>query len=75
MSLLASSLQVIECLKENKRKLSSQCHQKVFKLQEVEMVDSELDYQLMRVCKNMIRVSKRRKTRSVSFTLNCGHES
>uniref|UniRef100_A0A3B4GZW7 Golgi apparatus protein 1 n=2 Tax=Pundamilia nyererei TaxID=303518 RepID=A0A3B4GZW7_9CICH len=47
--------QVIECLKENKRKLSSQCHQKVFKLQEVEMVDSELDYQLMRVCKNMIR--------------------
>uniref|UniRef100_A0A669EM49 Golgi apparatus protein 1 n=1 Tax=Oreochromis niloticus TaxID=8128 RepID=A0A669EM49_ORENI len=47
--------QVIECLKENKRQLLPRCHQKVFKLQEVEMVDSELDYQLMRVCKNMIR--------------------
>ncbi|XP_030587080.1 Golgi apparatus protein 1 isoform X3 [Archocentrus centrarchus] len=46
---------VIECLKENKRRLTQRCHQKVFKLQEVEMVDPELDYQLMRVCKNMIR--------------------
>uniref|UniRef100_A0A3B3Z070 Golgi apparatus protein 1 n=1 Tax=Poecilia mexicana TaxID=48701 RepID=A0A3B3Z070_9TELE len=47
--------QVVECLKENKRQLSSRCHQKIFKLQEVEMVDPELDYQLMRVCKHMIR--------------------
>ncbi|KAJ4935292.1 hypothetical protein JOQ06_016828 [Pogonophryne albipinna] len=47
--------QVIECLKENKRQLTQRCHQKIFKLQEVEMVDPELDYQLMRVCKHMIR--------------------
>ncbi|XP_026167107.1 Golgi apparatus protein 1 isoform X4 [Mastacembelus armatus] len=47
--------QVIECLKENKRQLNSRCHQRIFKLQEVEMVDPELDYQLMRVCKHMIR--------------------
>uniref|UniRef100_A0A8C6P216 Golgi apparatus protein 1 n=1 Tax=Nothobranchius furzeri TaxID=105023 RepID=A0A8C6P216_NOTFU len=47
--------QVIECLKENKHQLTSRCHQKIFKLQEVEMVDPELDYQLIRVCKHMIR--------------------
>lgn len=47
---------MIECLKANKRQLSSRCHQRVFKLQEVEMVDPELDYQLMKVCKHMIRV-------------------
>uniref|UniRef100_A0A8C7QWY3 Golgi apparatus protein 1 n=1 Tax=Oncorhynchus mykiss TaxID=8022 RepID=A0A8C7QWY3_ONCMY len=46
---------VIECLKENKKQLTQRCHHKVFKLQEVEMMDSELDYQLMRVCKPMIR--------------------
>ncbi|KAJ8343375.1 hypothetical protein SKAU_G00307040 [Synaphobranchus kaupii] len=47
--------QVIECLKENKKQLASRCHQRVFKLQEVEMMDPELDYQLMRVCKQMIK--------------------
>ncbi|KAK1784982.1 hypothetical protein P4O66_018414, partial [Electrophorus voltai] len=47
--------QVIECLKENKQYLSHMCHQKVFKLQETEMMDPELDYQLMRVCKQMIK--------------------
>uniref|UniRef100_A0A667YC86 Golgi apparatus protein 1 n=1 Tax=Myripristis murdjan TaxID=586833 RepID=A0A667YC86_9TELE len=47
--------QVTECLKENKRQLTQRCHQRVFKLQEVEMMDPELDYQLMRVCKHMIR--------------------
>ncbi|XP_048885953.1 Golgi apparatus protein 1b isoform X2 [Brienomyrus brachyistius] len=47
--------QVIECLKENKKQLTSICHQKVFKLQEVEMMDPERDYQLMRVCKQMIK--------------------
>ncbi|XP_066541747.1 Golgi apparatus protein 1b [Hoplias malabaricus] len=47
--------QVIECLKENKQQLSHTCHQKVFKLQETEMMDPELDYQLMRVCKQMIK--------------------
>ncbi|XP_042266690.1 Golgi apparatus protein 1 isoform X1 [Thunnus maccoyii] len=47
--------QVIECLKESKRHLTQRCHQRIFKLQEVEMVDPELDYQLMRVCKHMIR--------------------
>uniref|UniRef100_A0A8C7XUK0 Golgi apparatus protein 1 n=1 Tax=Oryzias sinensis TaxID=183150 RepID=A0A8C7XUK0_9TELE len=49
--------QIIECLKDKKEKLTPRCHQKVFKLQEVEMVDPELDYQLMRVCKHMIKVS------------------
>ncbi|KAK3549021.1 hypothetical protein QTP70_025094 [Hemibagrus guttatus] len=47
--------QVTECLKENKQLLSHTCHQKVFKLQETEMMDPELDYQLMRVCKQMIK--------------------
>ncbi|MBN3316642.1 GSLG1 protein, partial [Atractosteus spatula] len=47
--------QVIECLKENKKQLTSRCHQKVFRLQEVEMMDPELDYTLMRVCKQMIK--------------------
>ncbi|TSL75299.1 Golgi apparatus protein 1 [Bagarius yarrelli] len=47
--------QVTECLKENKQLLSYTCHQKVFKLQEMEMMDPELDYQLMRVCKQMIK--------------------
>lgn len=48
---------MIECLKEHKKQLSMQCHQKIFKLQETEMMDPELDYQLMRVCKQMIKVS------------------
>ncbi|XP_069511249.1 Golgi apparatus protein 1 isoform X2 [Ambystoma mexicanum] len=47
--------QIIECLKENKKQLTSRCHQKVFKLQENEMTDPELDYTLMRVCKQMIK--------------------
>ncbi|KAM7332474.1 hypothetical protein ACRRTK_009182 [Alexandromys fortis] len=46
---------IIECLKENKKQLSTRCHQKVFKLQETEMMDPELDYTLMRVCKQMIK--------------------
>lgn len=49
---------MIECLKDSKKHLTQRCHQKVFKLQENEMMDPELDFQLMRVCKQMIRVSK-----------------
>lgn len=48
--------QMIECLKEQKKQLSQRCHQRIFRLQEVEMSDPELDYQLMRVCKQMIKV-------------------
>uniref|UniRef100_A0A671VWJ9 Golgi apparatus protein 1 n=1 Tax=Sparus aurata TaxID=8175 RepID=A0A671VWJ9_SPAAU len=47
--------QMIECLKEQKKQLSQRCHQRIFRLQEVEMSDPELDYQLMRVCKQMIK--------------------
>lgn len=47
--------QIVECLKENKKQLTSRCHQNVFKLQKVEMMDPELDYTLMRVCKQMIK--------------------
>ncbi|XP_029944538.1 Golgi apparatus protein 1-like [Salarias fasciatus] len=47
--------QMIECLKEQKKQLSPRCHQRIFRLQEVEMSDPELDYQLMRVCKQMIK--------------------
>ncbi|PIO28420.1 hypothetical protein AB205_0184850 [Aquarana catesbeiana] len=47
--------QIIECLKESKKQLSPTCHQKIFKLQETEMMDPELDYTLMRVCKQMIK--------------------
>uniref|UniRef100_A0AAX7UCJ1 Golgi apparatus protein 1 n=1 Tax=Astatotilapia calliptera TaxID=8154 RepID=A0AAX7UCJ1_ASTCA len=43
------------CLKEQKKQLSQRCHQRIFRLQEVEMSDPELDYQLMRVCKQMIK--------------------
>lgn len=49
---------MIECLKEQKKQLSQRCHQRIFRLQEVEMSDPELDYQLMRVCKQMIKVSR-----------------
>ncbi|XP_073709980.1 Golgi apparatus protein 1b isoform X2 [Misgurnus anguillicaudatus] len=54
-SVAYGNAQVIECLKENKKQLSQICHQKIFKLQETEMMDPELDYQLMRVCKQMIK--------------------
>ncbi|XP_029009906.1 Golgi apparatus protein 1-like [Betta splendens] len=47
--------QVIECLKEKKHSLTPWCHQRIFKLQEVEMADPDLDYQLIRVCKHMIK--------------------
>ncbi|XP_039618340.1 Golgi apparatus protein 1 [Polypterus senegalus] len=47
--------QMIECLKDNKKQLTQRCHQKIFKLQENEMMDPELDYTLMRVCKQMIK--------------------
>lgn len=52
--------QMIECLKEQKKQLSQRCHQRIFRLQEVEMSDPELDYQLMRVCKQMIKVTEER---------------
>uniref|UniRef100_A0A672PKJ8 Golgi apparatus protein 1 n=1 Tax=Sinocyclocheilus grahami TaxID=75366 RepID=A0A672PKJ8_SINGR len=54
-SVAYGNAQIIECLKENKKQLSQVCHQKIFKLQETEMMDPELDYQLMRVCKQMIK--------------------
>uniref|UniRef100_A0AAR2K8D6 Golgi apparatus protein 1 n=1 Tax=Pygocentrus nattereri TaxID=42514 RepID=A0AAR2K8D6_PYGNA len=54
-NVLFGNAQVIECLKDTKKRLSPRCHQKVFKLQEKEMIDPELDFQLMRVCKQMIR--------------------
>ncbi|XP_072374591.1 Golgi apparatus protein 1-like isoform X3 [Scyliorhinus torazame] len=47
--------QVVECLKDVKKFLSTRCHDKIFKLQETEMSDPELDYTLMRVCKQMIK--------------------
>lgn len=56
----APSLQMMECLKEQKKQLSQRCHQRIFRLQEVEMSDPELDYQLMRVCKQMIKVLERK---------------
>eukprot|EP00061_Rhincodon_typus_P016347 g44521.t1 len=46
---------VVECLKDVKKVLSTRCHDKIFKLQESEMSDPELDYTLMRVCKQMIK--------------------
>ncbi|XP_067905765.1 Golgi apparatus protein 1-like isoform X2 [Heterodontus francisci] len=47
--------QMVECLKDVKKFLSNRCHDKIFKLQETEMSDPELDYTLMRVCKQMIK--------------------
>lgn len=60
LSLYLAPLQMMECLKEQKKQLSQRCHQRIFRLQEVEMSDPELDYQLMRVCKQMIKVRKRK---------------
>lgn len=60
---------MIECLKEQKKQLSQRCHQRIFRLQEVEMSDPELDYQLMRVCKQMIKVMKMRKKRRGSTSI------
>ncbi|MEQ2187691.1 glycogenin glucosyltransferase glg1 [Goodea atripinnis] len=60
---------VVECLKENKRQLTQRCHQRIFKLQEVEMVDPELDYQLMKVCKHMIRVGHKASTTSKDYSM------
>ncbi|XP_030621144.1 Golgi apparatus protein 1 [Chanos chanos] len=54
-NVIYGNAQVVECLKEKKKQLTQRCHQKIFKLQENEMVDPELDFQLMRVCKQMIR--------------------
>ncbi|XP_064414423.1 Golgi apparatus protein 1 [Latimeria chalumnae] len=51
----SGNAQVIECLKEKKKQLTKECHYKVFKMQENEMMDPELDYTLMRVCKQMIK--------------------
>lgn len=61
LSLPPLPLQMMECLKEQKKQLSQRCHQRIFKLQEVEMSDPELDYQLMRVCKQMIKVRERKQ--------------
>lgn len=58
-------LQIIECLKENKKQLSTRCHQRVFKLQETEMMDPELDYTLMRVCKQMIKVKNQGRPKTI----------
>lgn len=73
-----SPAKMIECLKEQKKQLSQRCHQRIFRLQEVEMTDPELDYQLMRVCKQMIKVRWRSKGRAVikycickTMFLNC----
>ncbi|XP_072527934.1 Golgi apparatus protein 1 isoform X2 [Salminus brasiliensis] len=54
-NIVFGNAQVIECLKDSKDHLFPRCHQKIFKLQETEMMDPELDFQLMRVCKQMIR--------------------
>lgn len=68
-------VQVIECLKDNKGHLSQRCHQKIFKLQETEMIDPELDFQLMRVCKQMIRVSDHGKIKKYIIWLQTALEN
>lgn len=61
---------MIECLKEQKKQLSQRCHQRIFRLQEVEMTDPELDYQLMRVCKQMIKVVNTHRRSQADFLLH-----
>lgn len=72
----SAATQMIECLKEQKKQLSQRCHQRIFRLQEVEMSDPELDYQLMRVCKQMIKVieagRRERRLWGKALGLNCG---
>lgn len=64
---------MIECLKEQKKQLSQRCHQRIFRLQEVEMSDPELDYQLMRVCKQMIKVWQKYKYRVLPTNTPAGY--
>ncbi|XP_020607607.1 Golgi apparatus protein 1-like isoform X2 [Orbicella faveolata] len=47
---------VLECLKENEFKLSPKCKDTLFKREEEEMQDPELDYKLRRSCKKMIKM-------------------
>ncbi|XP_076374077.1 Golgi apparatus protein 1 [Tachypleus tridentatus] len=47
--------QILECLKNNQRHLSSSCHKALFKLEKEEMVDNAIDFTLMTVCKTMIK--------------------
>uniref|UniRef100_A0A8C4QBS8 Golgi apparatus protein 1 n=1 Tax=Eptatretus burgeri TaxID=7764 RepID=A0A8C4QBS8_EPTBU len=47
--------QVLECLKEKKKSLSLKCHEKIFRREEIEMADPEMDFNLIRVCKQMIK--------------------
>ncbi|XP_070575745.1 Golgi apparatus protein 1-like isoform X2 [Ptychodera flava] len=46
---------VLECLKEHKKELTSQCHVKIFNRQKAEAENPEMDYTFMRVCKRMIK--------------------
>nr|XP_018901121.1 PREDICTED: Golgi apparatus protein 1 [Bemisia tabaci] len=50
----SGSARVLECLKEQKKKLSEKCHHIVFKIEEQDLTDSSTDYTLLSTCKTMI---------------------
>ncbi|XP_065676137.1 Golgi apparatus protein 1-like isoform X1 [Hydra vulgaris] len=51
-----SGAQVEECLRKNHRKLQDKtCKDLLFKQEEMESQDTELDYRMMHVCKSMIK--------------------
>ncbi|XP_068684167.1 Golgi apparatus protein 1-like [Montipora foliosa] len=45
---------VLECLKDNRKKLSEECRKKILEREEEEMKDPEVDYKLERSCRKMI---------------------
>lgn len=47
--------QMLECLKEHQKQLSSDCHRLIFNREKEEMFDNSIDYNLITTCKRMIK--------------------
>nr|XP_058944278.1 Golgi apparatus protein 1-like [Pocillopora verrucosa] len=47
---------MLECLKDNREQLSDQCRETVFKREEEEFEDPDLDYKLRKTCRKMIKL-------------------
>ncbi|GFR07100.1 golgi apparatus protein 1 [Trichonephila clavata] len=47
--------QMLECLKNHQKELSSSCHKIIFNREKEEMIDNSIDYALISTCKPMIK--------------------
>lgn len=47
--------QMLECLKNHQKELSSSCHKTIFNREKEEMMDNSIDYALVSTCKGMIK--------------------